>query len=96
MDQALEVFRNEAAGKGSNEVLVREWPPSKVTGLHTHPFSVWVRVIRGEMWLTVGNDVRHFRSGEEFTLARDVQHSERYGEEGATLWVGRRHAGNDG
>ena len=97
MDQAkFEAFRSEAVARGSDEVLVREWQPSKMTGAHTHPFSVWVRVTRGEMWLTVGDDVRHFRAGDEFTLAREVQHSERYGEEGATLWVARRHAQNDG
>jgi hypothetical protein len=42
------------------------------------------------MWLTVGENVRHFRPGDEFTLDREVPHAERYGDEGATLWVGRR------
>lgn len=97
MDQGnFEVFRSEAVAKGSDEVLVREWAPSKLTGSHKHPFSVWVRVVRGEMWLTVGEDVRHCGTGDEFTLDRDIEHSERYGAEGATLWVGRRHAKNSG
>jgi len=92
MEQAkFEAFRSEAVAKGSDEVLVREWPAAKVLETHKHPFSVWARVVQGEMWLTVGNEVRHLRSGDEFTVDRDVPHSERYGAQGATLWVGRRH-----
>jgi quercetin dioxygenase-like cupin family protein len=47
-------------------------------------------VVQGEMWLTVGENEQHLRSGDEFTLDRDVSHQDRYGAEGATLWVGRR------
>jgi len=97
MDPAkFEAFRSEAVAKGADEVLVRPWPAAKVLAAHKHPFSVWARVVRGEMWLTVADQVRHLRTGDEFTVDRDVQHSERYGDEGATLWVGRRHAGSNG
>ena len=87
----LEAFRKEALAQGYDEVVVREWGPAKVTPSHTHPFAVRARIVTGEMWLTVGDNVRHFRPGEEFTLEREVAHSERYGEQGATLWAARRH-----
>jgi hypothetical protein len=43
------------------------------------------------MWLTVGEQERHLLPGDEFTLDRDVPHAERYGKDGATYWVARRH-----
>lgn len=33
------------------------------------------------MWLTVGDDVRHLRPGDEFDLDRELSHSECYGPE---------------
>ncbi|HUH92799.1 MAG TPA: AraC family ligand binding domain-containing protein [Casimicrobiaceae bacterium] len=57
---------------------------------HTHRFAVGALVVRGEMWLTVGDAVRHLRPGDEFTLDRGVVHSERDGSEGATYWAARR------
>jgi len=48
-------------------------------------------VVQGEMWLTVGDDVRHLKQGDEFTLAHEAPHAERYGPEGATYWAARRN-----
>ncbi|HKA57474.1 MAG TPA: AraC family ligand binding domain-containing protein [Gemmatimonadales bacterium] len=84
-------FSSEAKALGFDEVIERKWPPSTVLESHTHPFSVKALVVGGEMWLTVGDDVRHLRPGDEFTLDRDVPHAERYGDQGATYWVARRH-----
>lgn len=93
MDQsAFEAFSAEARAQGFDEVLERKWSPTTVLESHTHPFSLRARVVQGEMWLTVGNEVRHLRAGDEFTLNRDVLHAERYGLEGATYWVARRSA----
>jgi cupin domain len=92
MQPTFEAFKADARAQGFDEVLERQWPPSTVLEQHTHPFSVRARVVRGEMWLTVGDDVRHLRAGDEFTLDSDIPHSERYGSEGTTYWVARRHA----
>jgi quercetin dioxygenase-like cupin family protein len=73
-------------------VLERQWKPATVIDTHTHSFAVKARVVQGEMWLTVGEDTRHLRAGEQFELDRDVPHAERYGAEGATYWVARRNA----
>jgi quercetin dioxygenase-like cupin family protein len=93
MDEAsFETFRSEAQAQGFDEVIERTWPPSTVLASHTHPFAVKAVVVAGEMWLTVGDDVRHLRPGDTFAIDRDVPHAERYGEQGATYWVARKHA----
>lgn len=86
----FEAFEAEARAQGFDEVVPRDWAPSAVIDTHTHPFAVRAVVVRGEMWLTVDGDVRHLRPGDEFALARDVPHAERYGPEGATYWAARR------
>ena len=87
----FETFSASTRAQGFDEVLERKWPPSKVLDTHTHPFALKALVVQGEMWLIVGNDERHLLPGEEFALERDVPHAERYGAEGATYWVARRH-----
>lgn len=86
-----EEFTAQALAAGFDEVLEREWPPLAVLETHTHPFTVKALVVRGEMWLSVGQETRHLLAGDAFALARDVPHAERYGADGATYWVARRN-----
>lgn len=86
----LEAFQADARARGFDEIVERIWGPSTMVDSHAHPFAVRALVVRGEMWLTVGDDVRHLQPGDEFTLDRGVPHSERYGVEGATYWAARR------
>lgn len=88
----FESFKRDAQAQGFDEVVERSWPPSTVLATHTHPFAVKAVVVHGDMWLTVGDDVRHLRPGDTFAIDREVPHAERYGEQGATYWVARRHA----
>ncbi len=88
-----EQFETTARAEGFDEVLVREWQPGQMLDTHRHPFAIKALVVRGEFWLTEGDAVRHLRAGDRFELARDVPHAERYGDEGATFWAARRHAG---
>ena len=87
----FQAFETEARAQGFDEVVERRWPPDTVLDTHTHPFAVSALVVEGEMWLTVGGTVRRLRPGDEFALEGDVPHAERYGAEGATYWVARRH-----
>ena len=87
----FEAYAAEARAKGFDEVVERKWAPSLVLESHKHPFSVRALVVQGEMWLTVGDDVRHLRPGDTFALDRDQAHAERYGPEGATYWAARRN-----
>ena len=91
-DVTFAAFESEARAQGFDEVLERRWPPSKVLDTHTHPFALRALVVAGEMWLTVGDDIRHLLPGETFALERDVPHAERYGTDGATYWIARRTA----
>jgi hypothetical protein len=86
-------FEADARAQGFDEVLERRWAPATVLDSHTHPFALRALVVQGEMWLTVGDKVRHLQSGDEFALDREVPHMERYGAEGATYWVARRASG---
>ncbi|MCG2576358.1 AraC family ligand binding domain-containing protein [Dechloromonas sp. XY25] len=90
-DLDFKTFEGQALAEGFDEVLERTWPPDAIVESHTHPFAVKARVVRGEMWLTVGPDTRHLQPGDEFTLARDELHAERYGSAGASYWVARRN-----
>jgi quercetin dioxygenase-like cupin family protein len=92
MATTFEAFAAAARAKGFDEVIERTWPPSTVLDSHTHPFALEAVVVQGEMWLTVGDDVRHLLAGDSFELDREVPHAERYGAQGATYWVARRRA----
>ena len=88
----FEEFQAEVQPQGYDQVLVREWAPNQRVDTHTHPFDANALVVRGELVLTCGDVARTLRAGERFTLARDQPHTEAYGPDGATFWVGRRHA----
>jgi quercetin dioxygenase-like cupin family protein len=89
---SYEAFEAAARAEGFDEVLVREWQPGQVLDTHRHPFAVKALVVRGEVWLTEAEQVRHLKAGDGFELAREVPHAERYGDQGATFWVARRNA----
>ena len=84
-------FQTDHLAQGFDEVLQRQWKPGTVIDTHTHAFAVKALVVQGEMWLTVGVDIKHLRAGDPFELAREVPHAERYGPEGATYWVARKN-----
>ena len=84
-------FQNQHLAQGFDEVLERQWKPDTVIDTHTHAFAVKALVVQGELWLTVGADTKHLCAGDPFELAREVPHAERYGPEGATFWVARKH-----
>jgi quercetin dioxygenase-like cupin family protein len=84
-------FEAQALAEGFDEVLERSWPADAVLDAHAHPFALKARVVRGEMWLTVGIDTRHLKAGDDFALEREEPHAERYGNAGATYWVARRN-----
>ena len=89
---SLEAFRATAMAAGFDEVLERRWAPGTVLDTHTHDFDVDAVVVGGEMWLGCQGRTEHLRTGDRFTLARNVPHDERYGAEGAVYWVARRNA----
>jgi len=89
MEPTLESFTAQAMDEGFDEIVVREWAPDLEIDTHIHAFAVSAHVARGEFWLTVDGNTRHLPEGASFRLARDVPHAERYGQQGATVWVAR-------
>jgi hypothetical protein len=83
-------FAAELRTLGYPEAVVRTWSPLEVVGTHRHPFAARALVVSGEMWLTARGETRHLLPGDEFELDADEPHAERYGDDGATYWVGRR------
>lgn len=90
MTPSFDDYQATMKSLGFDEVLVREWKPMQVVEQHAHPFDAKAVVVRGEMFLTVGDQTRHLHPGDTFDLVRGEPHSERYGAQGATYWVGRR------
>ena len=89
---SLDHFTRDAKARGFDEIVEREWAPDAVVDTHTHPFSVWAQVVRGELWLSCGDETKHLRTNDQFELGAHVPHAERYGAEGASYWVARKHA----
>lgn len=87
----FEAYRSAALAEGFDEVQERQWPANAELDEHTHDFSLKARVIQGDMWLTVDGETRHLRPGDEFSLARNHPHAERYGPAGAAYWVARKY-----
>lgn len=87
----FDAFEAEARRRGFDEVLERHWPSGTVLDTHTHRFEVWAQVTRGEMWLTLNGQTQHLLAGQQFSVAREAPHAERYGTEGASFWVARRN-----
>ena len=83
-------FEAQALAAGADEVLVRDWAPGQVVDIHSHPFDADALVVRGELWLGDATGERHLQPGDTFKLAAGTPHTERYGPQGATYWVGRR------
>jgi quercetin dioxygenase-like cupin family protein len=89
--QTFEQFTAQAMEQGFDQTLVREWNAHQVNELHQHPFDTSALVVRGEFWLTVDGQTTHLKAGDRFALGRNIDHSERYGPEGATFWAARRN-----
>jgi len=86
-----DAFRAHPLLRGADEVLERHWLPNQVVDEHTHPFDADAVVTAGEMWLVQGDATQHLLPGDTFRLPAGTPHSERYGPQGATYWVARRH-----
>jgi mannose-6-phosphate isomerase-like protein (cupin superfamily) len=84
-------FESAAQGQGYTECLKKVWDAGLTLDTHQHPFDVMARVVEGEMWLSHGGQTHHLQAGDDFRLAADVPHQERYGDTAVTVWIARRH-----
>jgi hypothetical protein len=86
----FEEYEQSMRSQGYDEVVVRTYSPRETLETHRHPFAAKALVISGEMWLTLRGTTRHLTAGDRFELDAEEPHAERYGDQGATYWVGRR------
>ena len=83
-------FETRKKAEGYGTVLERNWEPHALANTHTHPFDASALVVRGGFALTVNGQTQQLVPGSTFDVPRNTPHSEQYGPEGATFWVGRR------
>jgi len=70
-------------------VLVQREPNARLDD-HAHPFEAKALVLRGELRLHAGGEIKIYRAGDVFHLRRDEPHREQYGPEGVDYLSGRR------
>jgi quercetin dioxygenase-like cupin family protein len=85
-------FRERLRREGFDDIETKTIAPDTVVGLHRHAFDVLGLVLAGQAEITCGGVPRLYREGDVVDVARGVEHSERYGPQGYTVLVGRRHA----
>jgi hypothetical protein len=90
MTQSFEEYAASMHSQGYDEVVARDWSPREVVNNHSHPFAARGLLVSGEMWLTQRGVTQHLVAGDRFELDAGEPHAERYGDKGATYWVGRR------
>jgi quercetin dioxygenase-like cupin family protein len=88
--QTFAEFKAQALAAGFDEVVVRRFPPHTHNIPHQHPFDAFVCVAYGELWLSQKGEIAHFKMGDAFNVEGNTVHEERYGSQGAIIWVARR------
>jgi len=91
MSTDFEEYKKQKLQEGFDEVLVREWAPHFENAPHAHPFDTDALVAQGDYWLTIDGATRHLKTGDRFQVARGLEHSEKYGAEGAVFWAARKN-----
>ena len=84
-------FCDQYKAEGFTEFVEKPWAADLQLDTHQHNFDVKAHVVAGEMWLTHSGQELHLIAGDDFALAANVAHAERYGAEGAVVWIARRH-----
>lgn len=64
----FDTFKQEALDAGFDEVVERQWDADVFLDTHTHPVSVSVLVVKGEMWLGMHGTTRHLTPGSTFEV----------------------------
>jgi quercetin dioxygenase-like cupin family protein len=83
-------FTAQAMEDGFEEILQKEWDPNIVLDMHTHPYDVRVQVASGQVSLSLATGTQTYEAGQGFYLARNTEHAEHYGPQGAQFWVARK------
>ncbi len=83
-------FRAELQRRGYGEPEVAERPANLVNEPHVHEFSASALILEGEVTLTTADGAKTCRAGDHFELTGGIEHTERYGPEGARFLIAKR------
>lgn len=70
-------------------VLVARAPDSRLDD-HAHPFEAKALILKGEVRIHAGGEIKIYRAGDVFHLRRDEPHRESFGPDGVEYLSGRR------
>ena len=87
--KTFEQFKAATMAEGFDEVLTCEWEANHETPVHEHPFEAFGFIVKGEFWLTMDGNATHLHQGDTFRVPRYMPHQEKYGPQGASLWIAR-------
>ena len=84
-----EAFRAELERDGFSVSQV-SWEPGTVNASHSHPFTARLLCLSGAITIETPDGVTTCRPGERIEVAANTPHSEKVGDQGARLMVGRK------
>jgi quercetin dioxygenase-like cupin family protein len=85
-----EAFLAQLTAEGFNEVVTVTREPNGSLDIHAHPFEAKALILTGDVTIRCGEEVRNYRAGDVFHLAKDIEHEEDYGPDGVSYLVGRK------
>ena len=83
-------FRDELTKQGFETVREVEWEAGKTNASHSHDFTAYGLVLRGQFTLESAAGVKECGPGDTFFMTAGNPHEERIGPDGASLLVGRK------
>ncbi|MCM5569266.1 cupin [Burkholderiaceae bacterium FT117] len=90
----IEAFKRQLLADGYLEIVEKTMEPNLVIDMHSHPYDVRALVLAGTARIACsGEPEREYGPGDVLEVAAGRQHVERYGPDGYTFLVGRRHPG---
>ncbi len=88
MDEAQ--FRQQCLAEGYGEAAPLEFEPNLKMDMHTHDFSAYAMVVRGEFTVVRESGSTTHRSGETCKVDAGTLHAEQTGADGATVLIGKK------
>jgi quercetin dioxygenase-like cupin family protein len=88
----IEAFKRELIADGYLEIVEKTIEPNHMIDLHSHPYDVRALVLAGSATIACNGEApRVYRAGDILEVEAGREHTERYGPDGYTFLVGRRH-----
>jgi quercetin dioxygenase-like cupin family protein len=85
-------FRETLQAQGYDAPSVVDLEADKFVADHTHEFSAYALIVEGQFTVTTPKGPTTCNTGDTFSLASGIMHSEQAGPQGAKALVGRKFA----